>query len=109
MSGLLSFLRRQVASYHLHSSLELPQAMGGLLTWREFEASQVGTWARAVQPLQVAHSPVPQSCLCNLGMLLLWKPQLSVWLQFSVPIPASAMKPRQQGEHCFGKKQGALT
>lgn len=106
MSGLLSFLRRQVASYHLHSSLQPPQARGGQFSWREFGVSQVATGAQAVQPLQGAHSVLSPKAAFGILPRYFWNPQLPVPVQ---SLPQSLAGKNRFLCNCFGKKQGALT
>lgn len=76
--------------------------------------SQVGTWARAVRPLQMAHSILfPRAPFVTLACYFSGNHSCLSGCCSSAPIPACATKPGQQGEafslHCFGKKQGALT
>lgn len=106
MSELLFFPRRQAVSHHLHSRLKLPPALGGLLIWKEFEVSWLGT-----QPLQVAQSsPFPRNAFVALAYDFSGNHSCPSGCSTSAPNPVSAVKPRQQRETfslpCFGKEQG---
>lgn len=106
MSELLFFPRRQAVSHHLHSRLKLPPALGGLLIWKEFEVSWLGT-----QPLQMAQSsPFPRNAFVALAYEISGNHSCPSGCSTSAPNPASAVKPGQQRETfslpCFGKEQG---
>lgn len=63
--------------------------MGGLLTWREFEVSQVGTWAWAVQPLQVTRSILfPRAAFVMLACYFSGNHSCLAGYSFSAPYPS---------------------